>query len=92
MSHTSSRPGRLHYELIRSLVESAAIPPDNELQARLDCSMAELDRAFEELAELHGVVLHPASRRVWAIHPFSLAPTTFLVESGSKMWWGNCAW
>lgn len=92
MSHTSSRPGRLHYELIRSLVESAAIPPGHALQARLGCSPAELDRAFDELAESHGVVLHPASRRVWAIHPFSLAPTTFLVESGRKMWWGNCAW
>jgi len=37
-------------------------------------------------------VLHPNSRRVWAIHPFSLAPTPFLVQSGARKWWGNCAW
>jgi hypothetical protein len=85
--------GRLHHELIRSLLETGSIPSRDELQARLGCgSSRELDRAFEELAEAHGVVLHPGSSRVWAIHPFSLAPTPFLVESGAKKWWGNCAW
>lgn len=89
---TNTRCGRLHYELCRSLVETCTIPSTDELQARLSCSPDDLDRAFEELAEAHGVVLHPASHRVWAIHPFSLAPTPFLVESGEKTWWGNCAW
>jgi hypothetical protein len=84
--------GRLHYELIRGLVETCAIPARDELQRLLGCSSAELDRAFEELADAHGVVLHPASHDVWAIHPFSLAPTVFLVESGRRQWWANCAW
>jgi hypothetical protein len=92
MTQPGTRSGRLHYELIRSLVERCSVPPHDELQARLSCSSAELDRAFEELAEAHGVVLHPGSHDVWAIHPFSLAPTPFLVESGQKRWWGNCAW
>ena len=93
MTQSSTRPGRLHHELIRGLVETCSIPSHDELQARLSCSSSEeLDRAFEELAGLHGVVLHPASHQVWAIHPFSLAPTPFLVESGEKKWWGNCAW
>ncbi len=26
------------------------------------------------------------------IHPFSLAPTNFLVNSNKGVWWGNCAW
>ena len=26
------------------------------------------------------------------IHPFSLAPTNFLVKSKTGLWWGNCAW
>jgi hypothetical protein len=92
MTHTRPTPGHLHYELIRGLVESCAVPSHETLQRRLNCSPAELDRAFEELAEVHGVLLHPASHRVWAIHPFSLAPTLFLVESGDRKWWGNCAW
>lgn len=93
MNQTDSRhAGRLHYELIRSLVETCAVPSQDELQVRLGCSSQQLDRAFDELAAAHGVVLHPASHEVWAIHPFSLAPTPFVVESGGRKWWGNCAW
>lgn len=93
MTNSSARLGRLHHELIRGLVETCSIPSRDELHARLGCTSAEeLDDALEELAGLHGVVLHPASHDVWAIHPFSLAPTPFLVESGERKWWGNCAW
>jgi len=92
MNQPDTRTGRLHYELIRGLVETCSIPSRDELQAALNCSSPELDRTFEELADLHGVVLHPGSHHVWSIHPFSLAPTNFLVESGGKKWWGNCAW
>jgi hypothetical protein len=24
--------------------------------------------------------------------PFSAVPTSFLVRSGSRQWWGNCIW
>ena len=92
MAPSHIRSGRLHYELIRGLVGTCSVPSHDELQARLACSSEDLDRAFEELADVHGVVLHPASHLVWSIHPFSLAPTPFLVESGQKRWWGNCAW
>jgi Alkylmercury lyase len=92
MTEPGQSAGRLHYELVRELIESGVIPSRDELRARLGLSSDGLDRAFEALADLHGVVLHPGSHRVWAIHPFSLAPTPFLVESGGKKWWGNCAW
>jgi hypothetical protein len=86
------RTGRLHHELLKSLVDRGVIPSHDELQSTLACSAEELDRAFDDLADQHGVVLHPGTRRVWAIHPFSLAPTPFLVQSGHRKWWGNCAW
>jgi hypothetical protein len=92
MTQPSARTSRLHYELIRGLVDTGSIPDRLALQSALNCSSSELNAAFEELADLHGVVLHPSSRDVWVIHPFSLAPTTFLVESGDRRWWGNCAW
>jgi hypothetical protein len=84
--------GLLHYELLRGIIDAGAIPSNEELQQRMHCSAAELDRAFDELADVHGVLLHPGTRKVWAIHPFSAAPTPFLVESNGKKWWGNCAW
>lgn len=88
----AARSGRLHHELIRGLLETGTVPPDAELRARLDCQAGELERLFTELADQHGVVLHPNSHRVWVVHPFSLAPTSFLVRSGERRWWGCCAW
>ena len=84
--------GRLHYELIRALLDTCSVPDNAQLADRLHCSAHDLERCFDELAEQHGVVLHPNSHRVWVIHPFSLAPTPFLVRAGDRRWWGNCAW
>jgi hypothetical protein len=38
------------------------------------------------------VVLQPHSDEVWVAHPFSAAPTTFVVTAGTRRWWGTCAW
>jgi len=92
MEQASPRTGRLHHELIRAVVDRCSIPTRSELEARHGWSSTELDGALDELAKAHGIVLHPGGRDVWAIHPFSLAPTPFLVESGAKRWWGSCAW
>lgn len=92
MKEQNTRIRRLHYEIIRGIVDRCLVPSHEQLQERLTCSEHELEAAFEQLATEHGVVLHPNSTSVWAIHPFSLAPTPFLVESGQKKWWGNCAW
>jgi len=86
------RSGQLHHEILHALIDRGAAPSPEELMARLICTRAELDRAFEDLAEAHGAVLHPGTHDLWAIHPFSLAPTPFIVESGERKWWGNCAW
>lgn len=88
----TDRVGALHHELCRGLVEAGVLPTRDLLQSRLGCSSAELDLSLDTLAAEHGVVLHPGGHRVWVIHPFSLAPTPFLVQSGARTWWGNCAW
>ena len=92
MNDQNARSNRLHYELIRGIVDGCVVPPRDQIRERLECSEDELTAAFKHLASEHGVVLHPESTDVWAVHPFSLAPTSFLVESGKKKWWGNCAW
>lgn len=92
MAESHTRAGQLHHELIRGLIDTCAVPSREELQARLSCSSAELGLAIEDLEDAHGVVLHPGTHKVWTVHPFSAAPTAFLVQSGQKKWWGNCAW
>ena len=55
----------------------------------LKTNVNEIEKGLNNLQEYHGVVLHPNKPEVWVIHPFSLAPTNFLVKSGKGIWWGN---
>jgi hypothetical protein len=43
------------------------------------------------LEELHIVVLDEAGR-VRMAHPFAAHTAGARVESGARVWWGNCAW
>jgi hypothetical protein len=55
-------------------------------------SQEEISIGLKMLQAEHGIVLHPNSDKIWVVHPFSLAPTNFLVKCNTKEWWGNCAW
>jgi len=82
----------LHHLIITSFLDRQRPPSVSEIAAHFTCSDVDARRALRQLAENHGVVLHPNSDEVWVAHPFSAAPTTFLVKSGTRSWWGNCAW
>lgn len=84
--------GVLHATIARHFVAHGAAPTIAQLSAALGVEVAATADALRALADYHGVVLHPASGEIWAMHPFAAAPTTFWVESGGKGWWGNCAW
>ncbi len=83
---------RLHHLIIASFLERQRPPTVSEIAAHFKCSDVDARRALRQLATNHGVVLHPKSDEVWVAHPFSAAPTTFVVRSGARKWWGNCAW
>jgi hypothetical protein len=82
----------LHEAIISSFLGRQRPPTIRELSARFGCDEVAVRRALRALAENHGVVLHPHTDEIWVAHPFSAAPTTFLVRSGARKWWGNCAW
>jgi hypothetical protein len=82
----------LHHLIISSFLERQHPPTIPEIASHLRCDEADARRALRALAEDHGVVLHPASDEIWVAHPFSATPTTFVVRSGTRTWWGNCAW
>ena len=82
----------LHYTIIRFIIDNGYAPEIAELSELLKSSQEEVFAALQKLQEDHGVVLHPNSPRIWVAHPFSLAPTNFLVRSANSEWWGNCAW
>jgi Alkylmercury lyase len=82
----------LHYTLIRYIIDNGYAPGVDALSEILGATTEEIEQALNTLQEYHGVVLHPNESKVWVIHPFSLAPTNFLVKSTKGLWWGNCAW
>lgn len=82
----------LHYSIIKGIIEKGYAPNLEALAELLEADKNEVVKGLYELQEYHGVVLHPNEPKVWAIHPFSLAPTNFYVKSDKGEWWGNCAW
>jgi len=65
------------------VIERGFAPDSEELADLLDFSVEEVEGGLRALQEYHGIVLHPGSTRIWVIHPFSAAPTNFLVRAGN---------
>ena len=84
--------GLLHSAILRHIIDKGYAPDTTILARQLETTEQEIVDALYALQDYHGVVLHPNEARVWVIHPFSLAPTNFLVKSEKGQWWGNCAW
>jgi len=84
--------GTLHATIAQYFVDYGTAPTIAQISALLALDRETVSNALRALAEYHGVVLHPTSREIWAMHPFSAAPTSFWVESQGRGWWGNCAW
>ena len=83
---------KLHHYLLTETIEKGFLPGDVEMANALNVSAEVLEQSLRRLSDEHGVHLHPNTSRVWAIHPFSLAPTNFIVKSEGREWFGNCAW
>jgi Alkylmercury lyase len=85
-------PAKLHHLLMRCVIETGHAPGLPELAALAGCTEGGAADALRNLAAVHGVVLVPNSLTVWSLHPFSMLPTAFWVESRRGGWWANCAW
>jgi hypothetical protein len=81
----------LHQIIIKEIVERGYAPLPMELAEWFGRPRAEVSTALHALMEDLDIDLHPNSDEIWVVHPFSPA-TGFLVRSGEREWWGNCAW
>jgi hypothetical protein len=82
----------LHHTILKHVVERGCAPGIAALAETFGQDAVDVRAALIALQAYHGVVLHPHNAEVWVIHPFSLAPTNFLLRKGDRAWWGNCAW
>lgn len=92
MTYPPLTHGQLHATILQHIVDQGVAPEVEALAARFGTSDERIVEALRALADYHGVVLHPHAPKVWVIHPFSLAPTNFLLRAADGEWWGNCAW
>lgn len=91
-SSRSMNNSSLHEAIISSFLNRQRAPTVSEIARQFRCVESEARAGLRSLAEYHGAVLHPDSDEIWVAHPFSAAPTPCVVRSGSRSWWGNCAW
>ncbi len=82
----------LHHAILSDIVADGRAPGVGDLVQRFGVAEVDLRAALRRLGEEHGIVLQPKDDEVWVAHPFSLAPTNFLVRQDQRSWWGNCAW
>jgi Alkylmercury lyase len=92
MSTVKLSMATLHHAIVRHVVDEGCAPSRSALAEHFGVDVNEVADALIALQDIHGVVLHPHTPEVWIVHPFSTAPTPFVVRRGSRLWWGNCAW
>jgi len=91
-NHNHVTNANLHFQIIKWIIEKGYAPTVDDLTSILKANEDQVINGLNKLQDYHGVVLHPNEPKVWVMHPFSLAPTNFFVQSSRGQWWGNCAW
>ncbi|MGA2131019.1 MAG: organomercurial lyase [Bryobacteraceae bacterium] len=92
MSDRETQLARAHFEMIHGLIEERACPSRAELCERMNVAPSEMSALLEDLAAIHGVVLHPHVVEPWIVHPFSLTPTLHWIQAERGGWWAPCVW
>jgi hypothetical protein len=84
---------RVRLQVYRHFADTGQAPSPVELARAFGLPPSVLERVLEELAtSADALVLLPGSSYIWMAEPFSAVPTSFLVGSGERRWWGNCIW
>jgi hypothetical protein len=87
-SNRASDPDVRHYNY--STFARTALPPTTlECAEHFDIPAADVEGAFERLANAHHIALAPGSHSIWMAHPFSGLPTNYVTQVGPKRYWGN---
>ena len=89
----------VHYEILQNIYKKGHAPNMKQLCINCNLSNEKILASIKRLELNHGVVLHPNSdpANIWIIHPFSLTPSLFWVESVDpnhigKGYWAPCIW
>ena len=73
------------------IVRTGEAPSVAALAKHLGASANEVRGSLRRLHDAHMLVLQPDDEILMA-NPFSAVPTPFIVEVGTRRWYGNCVW
>ena len=73
-------------------VETTRAPELVTIAAAVKAEPDAIALALKRLADLHALVLAPATTTIWMAHPFSAVPSAYPVVIGDRTYWANCAW
>jgi len=76
----------------RHFLDTAGAPDVDTIARSTRLDPDRIVAALRRLAELHAIVLAPASTSIWMAHPFSAVPTAYPVDVNGRTYWANCAW
>jgi len=86
------RDSEIRLWIYRHFVDTGRAPSPVEIAARFQLTPGTVEERLRGLQDEDALVLLPGSSYIWMAEPFSAVPTSFLVRSGPRHWWGNCIW
>jgi alkylmercury lyase-like protein len=87
-----ARDPEIRLWIYQHFVDPGRAPSPVEIAAHFRLTPDQAEHALRRLQEADALVLLPGSSYIWMAEPFSAVPTSFLVRSGRRQWWGNCIW
>jgi alkylmercury lyase-like protein len=83
---------RVRAAVYDGIITGGAIPTLAATATALGSPPEVVAAAFHRLAASHVLVLQPECDEILMASPFSAVPTPFIVEAGTRTFWGNCVW
>jgi hypothetical protein len=80
MPPAADSPERLHYLIVRHIIDTGHAPALPRLAELAELTPERTEAALRKLEQIHGVILVPNSLQIWSVHPFALNPTNFWVR------------
>src|SRR5215213_6043846 len=74
------------------ILETGRVPLVAQVADRLSIAVEDVRTEFRRLQSIHAFALAPASDEILMAHPFSAAPTAYVVRSAGLAFWASCAW
>lgn len=90
MGYLSKEDEELRGNVTRLVAKYGYAVEPELIATEVGLSIAEIEKGLIRLADAHALLLHPKEVKLWAVHPFALAPGSCWVKTARMGYWANC--